>query len=888
MLSHCVLWYKVKTVVISTFIRLAPGIVLASPGYIMQKGSLKNRFLTGQRPVAGLIVLLTPLYYIIPWQDLSTVSAVLGIPFLLLYTIVLPGIIIRDRIIPDKTDFLANITAAAAFGLALFLGLAFAAVLGKLSLGTLTSALPAVMILVAAWGFLDHPSPSREEPKVMSRGDRLLIGMFAVLLVAVFVLVLRSGPPIGFTSDALDHIAYVTEIRDTGELFPRTAFYADPGANGEDLRKGLLHVFYGYSAGYLGLAPLAFLTAINAVFAVLLLLCVYSTGILFFGDRKIAVLSAALFLIALDEGFGGTMIRQSFYSHRFGTLFFLYVLAFGLSFLTTGNKRDLIPAAIFGFAAAATHVFFGILVGLAGVTILIWKVCFPQNNGRTHFQRVLLLGAIVVLGMLPYGLFRYLTAFPRANELHGEVQGVVFITQHLYIADPLQVYKWFGPVGIVSLIAIIPLWISRKRHAFLGYAFAASLTVILVLFNPVLLPPVRNAMTYLIARLNNLCPFYFVAAYFLLSFSSLKSDKRLLRPFTWGLAFVAIIAVILGLKPVFGKNTFTPSVIQSERANSYLLWKDDLAALTPMDGDKWVIASDPLTAYSVTAFTPNHVVCTFDQHAPPNDVHLEERMRSARDIMSPYTSVAHAAKLLETNRGTHVVINNRFPRGLRLEYWAMTADMFPSIRAKFDSRPDIFEPISDDEAFVVYRWTGIQGGEAESFDRPFVLDSLPHDFESIGLAAGKATLEGIRLNGATLEEGDPLGIELVWSGSSEYHFRNYMVAVRFDHASPQLPFAGKPFPKIMRKFKEKFTGRRYRFSEYHKIRNGFLSPDTWNAGDFVLDETSLRIPSNAAPGEYDVYVKLLEMKHQPTHWLRDYFFDDDSYQGIHAARITIK
>ena len=105
---------------------------------------------------------------------------------------------------------------------------------------------------------------------------------------------------------------------------------------------------------------------------------------------------------------------------------------------------------------------------------------------------------------------------------------------------------------------------------------------------------------------------------------------------------------------------------------------------------------------------------------------------------------------------------------------------------------------------------------------------------------------------------------------------------------PSTKHAGKPFPKIARKIKERTTGRSYRFSEYHKIRNGFLSPDTWSAGELVLDETRLRVPSNAAPGEYDVYVKLLEVKHQPTHRLRDYFFDDDSYQGVRAARITVE
>jgi hypothetical protein len=853
----------------------------------MQDERPKMRFFNGTRPAAGLIVLLTPLYYIIPWSDLGSAAVPLGIPFLFLYVVALPGIIIAARIAAVGIDRLTEWAAALTCGLSLFLVTGFAAVLAKLPLGALSAAYPAVLLAIAVWGFSGRASPSGRNRLEMARGDRFLVGAFVALLVAVFILVLRSGVPIGFTSDALDHIGYVAEIRDTGELFPRTAFYADPGANGEDLRKGLLHVFYGYGIDYLGIAPLTFLSIVNAVFAALLLMGIYATGILFFGDRKVAVLSAALFLLALDEGLGGSTIRQSFYSHRFGILFVLYVLAFGLSYLTRGGKRDLVPAALFGYAAAATHVFFGMLVGLAGITILIWKVCFPQNNGRRHIQRILQLGVVVVLAMLPYGLFRYLTAFPEANELHREVQGVVFFTRSLYIADPIQVYKWFGPVGLVSLLAIAPLWRSRKDHPILGFSFAAALTVVLVMFNPVLLPPIRNTMTYLIARLNNLCPFYFIAAYFLLSIPGLTAERRFRWP-TYAIAVLAVAAVVVTLKPVFGKNTFSPAVIEEERSNSYLLWKDDLAAL-PHDGeDRWVVASDPLTAYSITAFTPHRVVCTFDQHAPPNDVRLEERMRAARDILSPYTSAERAAALIDEHGATHVVLNNRFPPGLRLEYWAMTTDVFAPIRAKFENRPDLYEKTMDGDDFVVFRWTGRRGAGGEVFNRPFIVDSLPGEFEPVGQPAGIATLEGIKIDQAELAPGDPLEIELVWSGSGDYPFRNYVVAVRFDHTDPDLFLNGRPFPKIARKIKEKTTGRLYRFSEYHKIRNGFLSPDTWAPGDFVIDEATLRVPSNAAPGEYDVYVKLLAIKHQPTHWLRDYFFDDDSYQGIRAAQITVE
>ncbi|MCI0479556.1 hypothetical protein L0Y59_03345, partial [Candidatus Uhrbacteria bacterium] len=99
---------------------------------------------------------------------------------------------------------------------------------------------------------------------------------------------------------------------------------------------------------------------------------------------------------------------------------------------------------------------------------------------------------------------------------------------------------------------------------------------------------------------------------------------------------------------------------------------------------------------------------------------------------------------------------------------------------------------------------------------------------------------------------------------------------------------GKPFPKIARKIKEKLTGRSYRFSEFHKIRSGFLSPDSWPAGKIVLDETVVPVPPNAAPGEYIVTVKLLTMQHQPTYRLADFFSDGDVYAGTVIARVTIR
>ena len=64
---------------------------------------------------------------------------------------------------------------------------------------------------------------------------------------------------------------YVNEIQATGEAFPASAFHADAGENGRDIRKGLLPIFYGFVADYLSLDGLRCLQIWNAVFTVILI-----------------------------------------------------------------------------------------------------------------------------------------------------------------------------------------------------------------------------------------------------------------------------------------------------------------------------------------------------------------------------------------------------------------------------------------------------------------------------------------------------------------------------------------------------------------------------------------------------------------------------------------
>jgi hypothetical protein len=237
-----------------------------------------------------------------------------------------------------------------------------------------------------------------------------------------------------------------------------------------------------------------------------------------------------------------------------------------------------------------------------------------------------------------------------------------------------------------------------------------------------------------------------------------------------------------------------------------------------------VIASDPVTSYLISAFTPHYVVCTLDQHAPPNDLHVEQRMTAARDIVSPYTTARDKDRLIRSQRVTYVVINRSLPQGLILNYWTLepTAaqdadDMFRSLRYEF-------EPRDFDDGLTAFRWRNEE--RLSTLPRPAprpVVDALPTEATPIGEMSGETMLDGATIRGAgILPPGGEVEMDLYWSRRNVLPPGAYVVSVRFDRKIISLPFEGQPFPKITRKVMEKFRHERYRFRSDHMILGGLF------------------------------------------------------------------
>jgi hypothetical protein len=494
------------------------------------------------------------------------------------------------------------------------------------------------------------------------------------------------------------------------------------------------------------------------------------------------------------------------------------------------------------------------------------------------------------MGMLPYATFRYLTAYQTGgpSELHRQIQGAVFVTDGWFMSNPVHSWESVGLLGVAAVLAIVPLWPRRREYPALGYLIASLLSVILVQYNPLFMPAFYRFITYLVYRLGIVSPFYILAAYFVVA----ASRPERVGSAAWGrfhriVLVVMLGAVAAGLAPIVGKNAFSPSTLAEERENSYLRWESGLLALNGLP-EGTVIASDPITSYAITAFTPHKVVCTFDQHAPPGDLLARDRTIAARDILSPFTSVSDKAHQLAAHGATHVVVNQNLGPLRPCDYWTVSEKSVPLITGMFTVLDTYFEEDRNAGDLRVYRVTGESPRHVATIRNPLLRRQVPASAEPVGETAGLARVEAAGIAGLdSVPPGESIEVTVYWIREEELPLDKYIVSIRFNRLDHRLPLGGWPFPKVVRKVKESIDGVRYRFRQDHMIVDGFLSPDAWPPGLFIFDRTAVQIPEDVAAGRYAVRAKLLTRVTSPNYRLRDFLYDDDVHEGAVIGEIKI-
>ena len=833
----------------------------------------------------GLAALGSLLYFGVPWPALGIVSELLGPPLFFAWTVLVPGRTLAAWLGGNRGDALETVAAWVLCGLAVVMATAFLWALAGwdvLTYAAIAGAIPAVAVL-AAPGSDGTRVPERSGATHRERVARLaLLGLIVLLATAV----LAGGPPLEFNRDTLDYIAYADEVSATGEAFPRTEFYRDPGADGDDLRKGLLHSWFGAARAWLGTQTVYLFAWLAALLLAAAALIVYGATRQLCGDGFAASVAAILFLLGYDGGASSDLIRSWFYPSRFGLVVLLALAASVMQLYRRPTAKGTVACVLLAFTAAAVHIQYAVLAPFVILIVLLWKTCVPQTTWAGHIKALATPALAVAAGILPYGVYRYLTAY-QASDLHTQVQGAVFIFGGWFVIDPVLAWGDSGWLLLAALLSMIPLWSMRRRNAGVGFTIAATLTVLFVQYNPLVLTPLYGVITYLVHRLDQTMPYFLLPAFLVSALAAGRIPRRIGTSGALALLCIAV-AVISGVVSLPQGLGVTPAARARIAIHTPVRWQTGLGQLATRIPPGSVIASDPVTSYAVTAFTPHYVLSTLDQHAPPNDRLAPVRMTAARDILSPFTSVADRVELMRFFGVSHVVVNENVPAGLILDYFTMDPAVAALSKREFDRWPGVFQKLALGDGLTLYKLAGPTPPRVPPPANPFFAPRVPRDAFVVDAPAGEARLVAAGLHSERLERGEPLRMELFWTPSGPRRARKYVVSVRLDQMELSLPFDGRPFPKLARKFREWLEGQRFRARADYMIAWGFYGPDAWPEGGLVADLSSMTIPPDLAPGRYTVRVKLLASAHARNHQLRDFFFDDDVYHGVPVGEITVE
>ncbi|NNE08076.1 MAG: hypothetical protein HKN20_05885, partial [Gemmatimonadetes bacterium] len=281
-------------------------------------------------------------------------------------------------------------------------------------------------------------------------------GALIVLLTILVSLALARGASVTLATDALDHIAYLKEIVQTGDPFPLTSYYDPSNDTAYDIRKGF---FQPVQAAALAATRCDAVEGWHAFPAVVLLL----SGLGFFalaretlGDAKSGVLATAVYLLGFDAGIAGVWFGRACTPFLFSA-----PLVWGILLLTyragRGEKTPFVLPLLFGFAIMGAHIFAAVVAGLlsalyASLHVLRWKA-------RALRSFTALLG-LTAAGMLPLGLWRFATSYPPVDPVHTHLQGVVTVSDGLFFSTPVLAV---ARLGLFSLLAIPATILLGKR-----------------------------------------------------------------------------------------------------------------------------------------------------------------------------------------------------------------------------------------------------------------------------------------------------------------------------------------------------------------------------------------------------------------------------------------
>ena len=727
-----------------------------------------------------------------------------------------------------------------------------------------------------------------------------VIILIVIIAIVISIITLGIGDPVLYTGDSPDHMAYIRTIARSHEVFPSQFIYRDGGMLTRDIRRGLLHGMWGTvvvatsRADVLPVWPL-----ISWIGSIFLLLGIFCLGIQLFKSQAIGISGVILYLLFYQRGFAGHQLVINAYSFYFTKIYLLAFFTFVLLYLRTYRKEFLFMTALLSFAAVGAHIsYIMILLFIAFVFSIMEWFQTARDSRKELLTRILppLFGSIVIVN-LPYLLIRYFRDYNPVNEIHTHVQGMLFFTENLAVVNPILFFQQTGHLMTVALFAVVILWRSSRNNRNLRSILGLVVAVYLLAFNPLWVPFVMDKITYLIVRFSVAAPSMLIVAYlinrlWLRSRGRIDHPSRPLTAFGW---LIVLVFLVPGIISNFSEFAYAGKSRDISESRSCLDLSGLYSAINKNIPAGSIIASDPITSYSILAFTDQYVVCTYDQHSTPNDSTAVDRIIACRDIYLPGATCGEKIRMLEAYNAGYIVINGRLPTNVMSQYWRPNKKFAESNARKLSQCGEDFDLLYSSESLSLFEYTGSTvndtGGtlEAAGVQPQFVLGEFRGDYGQLT----ESGTEGIFIRNWGQESdriarGDTLRIYVDWVTSGIDEPGSYIIYVRFDTGFEKGPLYSAGYGKIYRKIIEKISGETYRFRDNVLPFEGIYPPDTWTPGSVLRQYIDVSIPEYIARGVYTISIKMDNAPHYSNLVMRDLLRDDDLYDGPDLMTVEIE
>jgi len=725
--------------------------------------------------------------------------------------------------------------------------------------------------------------------------------LFAVCFIALY-----GRGELGWSSDALDHVSFIRRSVESGALFPRDSFFREGDGTALDPRKGLWHPVLGLVSHasrvradrlWSAFPSLAAFFALGSFLWFALELC----------RSKVCASLALLALLIFQGGEGFPWLAKLGFSKNIAQVLLWALLAFLLRFYRSERRAYLWAAAALAAVGAAYHVVFSLLLGTSLLAIFIY-VAFSREGRR--WRRAFWLSLPLLLAVSAAALApRLLDLSAGGNPIHTHRQGMLELSEHLRIVDLSELATRQGLVFFYAIFMAPFYFLVVRPSERKVLIFVLFIVPVLIVLNPLTAALVERRIGYLHYRLLDAAPLAVVLASIIEGLAAVIVFGKRARGAPAGSApgraargAVARIfgACALAVFLVYPARTALRNLAaetrgMAARAPEAAPGYDALMkALDERIPDHAVIASDPLTSYLISAYTDHFVTVAIDQHGSPVDTSALERLRGARDLLSPAVPLAASLPWLERMDADYVLFNETLSE--RSDFFTPFVPSAASLTLeKLGSCPEILRGVFDLHGFHLFEvQRDAMGAGLDSACCAVRAGAQPcgagEGAGETGIDAGCGlVLSSITLDAYLLHPGDTVRGHFCWSARESLSFGLPLdVVMRIDTPFPKGPLYRSWYGKQYRRFMERRNMRFYRLTWTRRLMSGFSYPDRWEPGRAVRQDFVLVLSPYLAPGDYELRVRVMRTPYLMNRTVSDYLSNDDSLQGVPVSMIHVE